>query len=114
MSDEAPGAPVLEETTRRKVLGLVGLGARGRLVVIGAEQVAEAPTSDLGGLLILLQESGGEGTLTTPAQGNETSSMCVERVPRQARRLLAGPGESGAWSLLWVFFFHSPHSVHSV
>ncbi len=37
MSETAPGA--LPDAVRRKVLGLVGLGARGRLVVIGAEQV---------------------------------------------------------------------------
>ena len=30
---------VLDETTRRKVLGLLGLGVRGRLVVVGAERV---------------------------------------------------------------------------
>ncbi|BAH38597.1 ribosomal protein L7Ae/L30e/S12e/Gadd45 family protein [Gemmatimonas aurantiaca T-27] len=29
----------MDDVTRRKVLGLVGLGARGRLVVIGVEQV---------------------------------------------------------------------------
>jgi len=34
------GEPLpLDDVTRRKVLGLVGLGARGRLVVIGVEQV---------------------------------------------------------------------------
>lgn len=37
MTDNAPEA--LSDAVRRKVLGLVGLGARGRLVVIGAEQV---------------------------------------------------------------------------
>jgi ribosomal protein L7Ae-like RNA K-turn-binding protein len=33
------GSSALTDTVRRKVLGLVGLGARGRLVVVGAEQV---------------------------------------------------------------------------
>ena len=31
--------PVLDEAARRKVLGLLGLGVRGRLVVVGAERV---------------------------------------------------------------------------
>lgn len=39
MSEAAGAEPVLDEAQRRKVLGLVGLGARGRLVVIGTEQV---------------------------------------------------------------------------
>lgn len=39
MSEVAGAEPVLDEAQRRKVLGLVGLGARGRLVVIGTEQV---------------------------------------------------------------------------
>lgn len=39
MSDEGRVTPALDEAVRRKVLGLVGLGARGRLVVIGTEQV---------------------------------------------------------------------------
>ncbi len=33
------GGVVLDETARRKVLGLLGLGVRGRLVVVGAERV---------------------------------------------------------------------------
>ena len=33
------GTPPLAEPARRKVLGLVGLGLRGRLVVVGAERV---------------------------------------------------------------------------
>ena len=32
-------APTLDDAQRRKVLALVGLGMRGRLVVVGAEQV---------------------------------------------------------------------------
>ncbi|MBL0941047.1 MAG: ribosomal L7Ae/L30e/S12e/Gadd45 family protein [Gemmatimonadaceae bacterium] len=56
MSDEAPGAPVLEETTRRKVLGLLGLGARGRLVVIGAEQVRIAAQKGSLQLVIVAQD----------------------------------------------------------
>jgi ribosomal protein L7Ae-like RNA K-turn-binding protein len=32
----------MSEVARRKVLGLVGLGVRGRLAVVGAEQVREA------------------------------------------------------------------------
>lgn len=39
MSDEERVPPTLDDAVRRKVLGLVGLGARGRLVVIGTEQV---------------------------------------------------------------------------
>ncbi|MCO4101387.1 L7Ae/L30e/S12e/Gadd45 family ribosomal protein [Gemmatimonas sp.] len=39
MSDGDSVPPALHDVTRRKVLGLVGLGARGRLVVIGVEQV---------------------------------------------------------------------------
>ncbi|GAB1341435.1 L7Ae/L30e/S12e/Gadd45 family ribosomal protein [Gemmatimonas sp.] len=39
MSEEQGVPPSLDETVRRKVLGLVGLGARGRLVVVGTEQV---------------------------------------------------------------------------
>jgi ribosomal protein L7Ae-like RNA K-turn-binding protein len=40
---DAVDAPLpLDDATRRKVLGLVGLGARGRLVVIGVEQVRMA------------------------------------------------------------------------
>ncbi len=31
----------LDETARRKVLGLLGLGVRGRLVVVGAERVRQ-------------------------------------------------------------------------
>ncbi len=42
MSD-APAPPVgMTDVARRKVLGLVGLGVRGRLVVMGAEKVREA------------------------------------------------------------------------
>ena len=39
MSVQDGATPTLDETQRRKVLGLVGLGLRGRLVVVGAEQV---------------------------------------------------------------------------
>ncbi len=39
MSEGDSVPPALDDVTRRKVLGLVGLGARGRLVVIGVEQV---------------------------------------------------------------------------
>lgn len=34
-----PGGVALDEAARRKVLGLLGLGVRGRLVVVGAERV---------------------------------------------------------------------------
>ena len=34
-----PGGEALDEVSRRKVLGLLGLGVRGRLVVVGAERV---------------------------------------------------------------------------
>jgi ribosomal protein L7Ae-like RNA K-turn-binding protein len=37
---EAPAlAPTIDEVTRQKVRGLVGLGLRGRLVVVGSERV---------------------------------------------------------------------------
>jgi ribosomal protein L7Ae-like RNA K-turn-binding protein len=39
VSDEQNVPATLDEARRRKVLGLVGLGARGRLVVVGTEQV---------------------------------------------------------------------------
>lgn len=39
MSEAGRVPPTLHDDVRRKVLGLVGLGARGRLVVIGTEQV---------------------------------------------------------------------------
>lgn len=39
MSAAAGDSGALTDAGRRKVLGLVGLGARGRLVVIGVEQV---------------------------------------------------------------------------
>ena len=39
MTLEDGATPTLDDTQRRKVLGLVGLGMRGRLVVVGAEQV---------------------------------------------------------------------------
>ncbi len=39
MSEMTREPLTLDEAVRRKVLGLVGLGARGRLVVIGTEQV---------------------------------------------------------------------------
>lgn len=38
MTADAP-LPALDEPRRRKVLGLLGLGARGRLLVVGAERV---------------------------------------------------------------------------
>jgi ribosomal protein L7Ae-like RNA K-turn-binding protein len=34
-----PNGEALDEASRRKVLGLLGLGVRGRLVVVGAERV---------------------------------------------------------------------------
>lgn len=39
MTLEDGATPMLDDAQRRKVLGLVGLGMRGRLVVVGAEQV---------------------------------------------------------------------------
>lgn len=40
-SDDTPSAatPTLDDAVRRKVLGLLGLGMRGRNVVVGAERV---------------------------------------------------------------------------
>ena len=40
MSDAPREVPTLDDTVRRRVLGLIGLGARGRLIVVGAERVA--------------------------------------------------------------------------
>lgn len=37
-------APSLDDATRRKVLGLIGLGMRGRLLIVGVEQVRIAAT----------------------------------------------------------------------
>lgn len=39
--DEAEPTASLSEVSRRKVMGLVGLGLRGRLAVVGAERVRE-------------------------------------------------------------------------
>jgi ribosomal protein L7Ae-like RNA K-turn-binding protein len=36
----------LDDAARRKLLGLVGLGVRGRLVVVGVQQVRDAATRD--------------------------------------------------------------------
>ncbi|MBY0488260.1 MAG: ribosomal L7Ae/L30e/S12e/Gadd45 family protein [Gemmatimonadaceae bacterium] len=54
MSESAPGA--LSDAVRRKVLGLVGLGARGRLVVIGVEQVRLAVQKGKVQLAIVAQD----------------------------------------------------------
>jgi len=56
VSDEPPRTPVLDEAQRRKVLGLVGLGARGRLLVIGTEQVRLAAQKDSVVLAIVAQD----------------------------------------------------------
>lgn len=42
MEEQSAPAAGLPEAVRRKVLGLVGLGVRGRLAIVGAEQVREA------------------------------------------------------------------------
>jgi ribosomal protein L7Ae-like RNA K-turn-binding protein len=55
MSDAVVSPVVLSEAARRKVLGLVGLGVRGRLVVVGVEQVREAARK--GGLRLALVAS---------------------------------------------------------
>ena len=39
MIETPPATPELDEVTRQKVRGLVGLGMRGRLVVVGSERV---------------------------------------------------------------------------
>ena len=54
MSDVAPTP--LSDVARRKVLGLVGLGARGRLVVIGVEQVRLAAQKGSVQLAIVAQD----------------------------------------------------------
>ena len=38
-SESGAHAPILDDAARRKVLGLLGLGVRGRNVVVGAERV---------------------------------------------------------------------------
>ncbi len=52
---DSPVAP-LSDAARRKVLGLVGLGARGRLVVIGVEQVRLAAQKGTVQLAIVAQD----------------------------------------------------------
>jgi ribosomal protein L7Ae-like RNA K-turn-binding protein len=37
--DSPPSGPEIDEVTRQKVRGLVGLGMRGRLVIVGSERV---------------------------------------------------------------------------
>lgn len=54
MTENAPEP--LPEAARRKVLGLVGLGARGRLVVIGVEQVRLAAQKGNVQLAIVAQD----------------------------------------------------------
>ncbi len=39
---ESGASPAMDDAVRRKVLGLIGLGMRGRLVVVGVEQVRAA------------------------------------------------------------------------
>ena len=39
MIDSPPEGPQVDEVTRQKVRGLVGLGMRGRMVVVGSERV---------------------------------------------------------------------------
>ena len=39
MIDSPEAGPAIDEVTRQKVRGLVGLGMRGRLVVVGSERV---------------------------------------------------------------------------
>lgn len=52
ISSAAVPQPGFPDAVRRKVLGLVGLGVRGRLVVVGVEQVREAARK--GGLRLAL------------------------------------------------------------
>lgn len=56
MSDGDVAPPTLDDVTRRKVLGLVGLGARGRLVVIGVEQVKIAAQKGSLQMVIVAQD----------------------------------------------------------
>ncbi|MFY7921162.1 MAG: hypothetical protein ACOVSI_02005, partial [Gemmatimonas sp.] len=56
MSEGAIVPPALDDVTRRKVLGLVGLGARGRLVVIGVEQVKIAAQKSSLQMVIVAQD----------------------------------------------------------
>jgi ribosomal protein L7Ae-like RNA K-turn-binding protein len=52
---DAPAGAV-PEVVRRKVLGLVGLGVRGRLAVVGAEQVREATRKGTVSLALVAQD----------------------------------------------------------
>ncbi len=55
MSEDDRGEP-LTDLQRRKVLGLVGLGARGRLVVVGVEQVRIATQKGTVRLALVAQD----------------------------------------------------------
>lgn len=56
MNEADHDAPPLDEVVRRKVLGLLGLGARGRLIVVGAERVAIEAAKGKVGLAIVARD----------------------------------------------------------
>lgn len=56
MNEADHAAPPLDEAVRRKVLGLLGLGARGRLIVVGAERVAIEAAKGKVGLAIVARD----------------------------------------------------------
>ena len=56
MSDGDAVTPTLTDVMRRKVLGLVGLGARGRLIVIGVEQTKIAAQKGTLQLVLVAQD----------------------------------------------------------
>lgn len=56
MTDAAVPPVEMPEAVRRKVLGLIGLGVRGRLVVVGVEQVREQARKGALRLAIVAQD----------------------------------------------------------
>jgi ribosomal protein L7Ae-like RNA K-turn-binding protein len=56
VSDGETVPPILDDVMRRKVLGLVGLGARGRLIVIGVEQTKIAAQKGSLQLVLVAQD----------------------------------------------------------
>jgi len=56
VSDGDAVTPTLTDVMRRKVLGLVGLGARGRLIVIGVEQTKIAAQKGTLQLVLVAQD----------------------------------------------------------
>ena len=86
-SDGEPAVPspsgVVPEAVRRKVMGLLGLGARGRLVTVGVEQVRMAAQ---------------KGTLAMAVVARDASRHSLEKVEPvlRARRVMVVEWPSAA------------------